>query len=262
MTLPKMIDGLHHQWRAPKERAPVMVFANSLGTDFRLWDRVVSRLPADWGVLRLDKRGHGLSTLPGPVTIDSLAEDVEILLEAYGVQRFVGIGLSVGGLIMQRLALRRAGAMTHLILSDTAARIGTEEIWNDRINAVREGGVRAISDQILKNWFPQEYHATDDFKMWRNMLERTAPEGYMAVSAAIRDADFREDLPRISQPTLAIAGELDGSTPPKMVRQMADRIPNARFEQIANAGHVPCVDRPGAFSELLLAHLGSAARAG
>ena len=260
MTLPKMIDGLHHLWRAPKERAPVLVFANSLGTDFRLWDRVVSRLPGDWGLLRLDKRGHGLSTLPGPVTIDSLAEDVEVLLEAYGVQRFVGIGLSVGGLIMQRLALRRAGAMTHLVLSDTAAQIGTKEAWDTRIAAVREGGVRAVSDQILRNWFPPDYCATDDFNMWRNMLERTAPEGYAAVSEAIRDADFREDLPKISQPTLAIAGEHDGSTPPKMVRQMADRIPNARFEQIANSGHVPCIDRPAAFSELLLAHLGAAPR--
>lgn len=260
MTLAKMIDGLHHLWRAPRGHAPVLVFANSLGTDFRLWDRVVARLPAEWGLLRLDKRGHGLSTLPGPVSIDSLAEDVEVLLDAYGVQRFVGVGLSVGGLIMQRLALRRAGAMTHLVLSDTAAKIGTDEVWNERIAAVQAGGVRAIADQILKNWFPAEYRGTDDFQMWRNMLERTSAEGYAAVSAAIRDADFREDLARITQPTLAIAGEVDGSTPPKLVRQMADRIPNARFEQIANSGHVPCIDRPAAFTELLLAHLGVASK--
>ena len=262
MTLSKMIDGLHHQWRAPQGQAPVLVFANSLGTDFRLWDRVVARMPADWGILRLDKRGHGLSTLTEGVSIDSLAADIETLLEAYAVQRFAGIGLSVGGLIMQRLALRRAGAMTHLVLSDTAAQIGTAAAWNQRIAAVTEGGVAAISDQTLKNWFPAEYHATDDFRMWRAMLERTLPAGYAAVAAAIRDADLTEDLGRITQPTLAIVGEMDGSTPPKMVRQMADRIPGARFEQIARAGHVPCIDRPGAFSDLLLAHLGAATGSG
>ncbi len=257
MTLAKMIDGLHHLWRAPRGHAPVLVFANSLGTDFRLWDRVVARLPADWGVLRLDKRGHGLSTLTAGVTIDSLAGDVETLLDAYSIQRFAGIGLSVGGLVMQRLALRRAGTMTHLVLADTAPRIGTEQVWNDRIAAVGAGGVQAISDQILKNWFPADYHATDDFQMWRAMLERTDRAGYAAVSAAIRDADFTADLPHIGMPTLAVVGEKDGSTPPKLVRQMADRIPHARFEIIARAGHVPCVDRPEAFTELLLSHLGA-----
>lgn len=257
MTLAKMIDGLHHRYRAARAHAPVLVFANSLGTDLRLWDRVVARLPADWGVLRLDKRGHGLSTLTEGVTIDSLAADVETLLDAYSIQRFAGIGLSVGGLVMQRLALRRAGAMTHLVLSDTAAKIGTEALWNQRIAEVTEGGVQAISALVLKNWFPADYHATDDFQMWRAMLERTDRAGYAAVCAAIRDADLTADLPRISLPTLAVAGEMDGSTPPKLVRQMADRIPNARFETIARAGHLPCVDRPEAFTELLAAHLGA-----
>ena len=257
MTDSRMIDGLHHEWRAPKGPVPVLVFANSLGTDYRLWDRVVARLPGDWGLLRLDKRGHGLSTLTEGVSIDSLAGDVETLLDAYDIRRFAGIGLSVGGLIMQRLAQRRAGAMTHLVLSDTAAKIHPAAVWDQRIEAVLAGGVAAISDQILKNWFPADYHATDDFQMWRAMLERTLPEGYAAVAGAIRDADLTEDLPRITQPTLAIVGEADGSTPPKLVRQMADRIPGARFEVIARAGHVPCVDRPEAFTELLMAHLGA-----
>lgn len=257
MTLPRMIDGLHHLWRAPRGHAPVLVFANSLGTDFRLWDRVAARLPGDWGILRLDKRGHGLSTMAPDISIDSLAGDIETLLDAYSITRFAGIGLSVGGLVMQRLALRRAGSMTHLVLSDTAARIGNDALWNQRIAAVTAGGVQAISDQILKNWFPADYHATEDFRMWRAMLERTDRAGYAAVSAAIRDADFSADLPRIALPTLALAGEMDGSTPPKLVRQMADRIPGARFEQIARAGHLPCVDRPEAFTELLLSHLGA-----
>lgn len=257
MTQSCMISGLHHLWRAPKDNMPILVFANSLGTDFRLWDRVVSRLPADWGLLRMDKRGHGLSSLSDTVTIETLTDDVEQLLDAYEVKRFAGIGISVGGLIMQRLALRRAGAMTHLVLSNTAAKLGTDKSWDQRIEAVSQHGMTAISDGVLAAWFPEPYHATDDFRMWRNMLERCSATGYAAVSAAIRDADYREDLGQISQPTLVIAGEDDGSTPVKLVRQTADRIQNASFEVIDNSGHLPCVDRPGAFTELLTRHLGA-----
>lgn len=246
-----MLNGLHHHLRPAQNGAPMLVFANSLGTDFRLWDRVVARLPAEWGTLRLDKRGHGLSDFTGPHDIDALAGDIETLLDHYAITRFTGIGLSVGGMVMQRLALRRAGAMQAVMLADTGARIGNTPLWNERIEAVMAGGVAAISEAILARWFPPAYHATPDFALWRNMLERTAREGYAAVSAAIRDADFTQDLPRIAMPTLTICGAQDGSTPPEMMRQMTARIPNARFVLVENAGHLPCVDQPDIFTAAL-----------
>lgn len=250
------IDGIFHGYRPAKGGAPTVVFANSLGTDLRVWDRVVNRLPADWGILRHDKRGHGLSTARPAPSIETLADDVEMLLDHHAIGPFAGVGLSVGGLIMQRLALRRAGDMHHLVLSDTAAKIGTPDIWNPRIEAVLNDGIASISDLILQRWFAPRYTGTEDFALWRTMLERTPAQGYAAVCAAIRDCDYTADLAQITQPTLVIAGSEDASTPPALVRAMAEMIPNARFEEIADAGHLPCVEQPEAFTALLRAHLG------
>lgn len=248
--------GIHHGYRPAATGQPVVVFANSLGTDLRVWDRVVARLPEGWGILRHDKRGHGLSTaLPGQ-SIETMAADLETLLDHYAISRFAGVGLSVGGLIMQALVQRRPGAMTHLVLADTAAKIGTPEIWNPRIDAVLKDGIASISDMILQRWFAPGYQDTEDFAMWRAMLERTPAQGYADVCAAIRDADYTAALPRITPPTLVIAGAEDCSTPPALVQATAAQIPGARYVEIANAGHLPCVEQPDVFAGLLIEHLG------
>ncbi|MCA1868895.1 3-oxoadipate enol-lactonase [Agrobacterium genomosp. 3] len=249
------IDGLYHGYRPATDSAPVLVFANSLGTDLRVWDRVVALLPQDWGILRHDKRGHGLSAARDGLTIQTMTSDVEVLLDHLGITRFVGVGLSVGGLIMQRLALRRPVAMTHLILADTAAKIGTPEVWNSRIEAVLQDGIASISDAILSRWFAPGHIGTEDFQMWRMMLERTPAEGYAAVCAAIRDADHTDDLGQIAAKTLVLAGRDDASTPPALVRACANAIPGARFVEIADAGHLPCVEQPAVFVGLVQQHV-------
>ena len=251
------LNGIYHGYRAAKAGAPTLVFANSLGTDLRVWDRVVALVPADWGLLRQDKRGHGLSALSDTLTIESMADDVEALLDHYGIDAFVGVGLSVGGLIMQRMALRRPDAMTHLVLSDTAAKIGSPEIWDPRIATVLSDGIAAIGDAILSRWFAPAYRDCDDFAMWRAMLERTPAKGYAQVCAAIRDADYRDDLAKISQPTLVLVGAQDTSTPPELVKATADGIANSTFTEIDTAGHLPCVEQPEAFTALLRAHIGA-----
>lgn len=251
------IDGIFHGYRPAEGAAPTLVFANSLGTDLRVWDRVVARLPETWGVLRHDKRGHGLSTARATLTIETMADDVETLLDHYDIGAFTGIGLSVGGLIMQRLALRRPGGMTHLVLADTAAKIGTPELWTPRIETVLAEGIAAIGDAILARWFAPGYRETEDFAMWRTMLERTPAAGYAQVCAAIRDADYRADLARIAQPALVMVGAQDSSTPPELVRGTAEAIPGACFEEIADAGHLPCVEQPDRFTALVCRHAGS-----
>ncbi|WP_434286224.1 3-oxoadipate enol-lactonase [Celeribacter sp. SCSIO 80788] len=249
--------GIYHGYRAASEGSPTLVFANSLGTDLRVWDRVVALLPETWGILRQDKRGHGLSEARDVLSIETMADDVETLLDHYGITSFVGIGLSVGGLIMQRLALRRSTDMTHLVLSDTAAKIGSPELWNPRIETVLSKGIAAIGEAILSRWFAPSYQTTEDFSMWKTMLERTPAEGYAQVCGALRDADFREDLAHIAQPTLVIAGAQDSSTPPALVKETASGIKHASFHEIDNAGHLPCVEQPEAFVALLRAHLGA-----
>lgn len=249
------LDGLFYGYRPAQNGAPVLVFANSLGTDLRVWDRVVARLPSDWGILRHDKRGHGLSVARDGLSIETMAADVEALLDHLGISRFVGVGLSVGGLIMQALIARRPDAMSHLVLSDTAAKIGSPEIWNPRIAAVLENGIASISDMILERWFAPDYAKTQDFALWRTMLERTPAQGYADVCAAIRDADYTAGLATIRARTLVIAGAEDKSTPPALVQATADGIPGARFVAVADAGHLPCVEKPDAIAALLREHL-------
>ena len=248
-------DGLHYGYRPAEGDAPLLVFANSLGTDLRVWDRVVALLPPDWGLLRHDKRGHGLSVARPGMTIETMASDLEALIDHLGITRFAGIGLSVGGLIMQRLALRRPVAMTHLMLADTAAKIGTPEVWNPRIEAVLKDGIPSISDMILSRGCAPGYAGTEDFALGRMMLERTPAQGYADVCAAIRDVDYTADLTRIAVKTLVVAGSADASTPPALVRATAEAVPGARFVEIADAGHLPCVEPPAAFVELLRQHL-------
>ncbi|MBP7000266.1 3-oxoadipate enol-lactonase [Amaricoccus sp.] len=237
--------------------APALVLANSLGTDLRVWDAVLPLLPAGLRVIRYDKRGHGLSDgAPGPWRIEDLADDLAGILDALGVAGAAVVGLSVGGLIAQSLAARRPDLVRVLVLSGTAARIGTEASWNERIGVVSRQGIGALADRILQLWFSPRFRDADPgFPLWRNMLLRSPLDGYVATCGAIRDADLTADTRGLRLPTLAMVGELDGSTPPDLVRATAALIPGARLEVIPGAGHIPGVERPDVVAGLIAGFL-------
>jgi 3-oxoadipate enol-lactonase len=233
--------------------APAVVFANSLGTDLRVWDAVLPLLPAGLRVIRYDKRGHGLSdSPPGRWRIEDFADDLAGLLDALGVRAAAVVGLSVGGLIAQALAARRPDLVRVLILSGTAAKIGTAEMWNQRIREIEEKGIAAIADGILERWFTARFRASEpSLAAWRNMLVRSPAAGYLATCGAIRDADLTAATAALRLPALAMVGEADGSTPPELVRATAALIAGSRFEIIRDAGHIPGVERPQAVARLI-----------
>jgi 3-oxoadipate enol-lactonase len=238
--------------------APALVFANSLGSDFRIWEDVAALLGGKYRILLYDKRGHGLSDAPaGPYSIDDHVDDLLALLDHYRLERIALVGLSVGGMIAQRLAIRVPGRVSALVLSCTGARLGTVESWAARMAAVKEGGLAAIADGVLKLCFSEAFHRerADEFAGWRNMLVRAPMDGYVATCATLRDADLRADAARIAMPVLCVAGDKDGSTPPALVKGTADLIPGARFALIEGAGHIPCVEKPGEFARLVENHL-------
>lgn len=229
-----------------------LVFSNSLGTDLRVWDPLLPHLPPGLRVIRYDKRGHGLSDGGGTWSIADLADDLTGLMDALGIRKAVLVGLSVGGMIAQSLAARRPDLVGGLVLSNTAAKIGTPELWNDRLRAVEAGGIAPLADGVLERWFTARFRAEDpSFPLWRNMLVRQDPAGYAATCAAIRDADLTESTRALRLPTLAIGGEADGSTPPEIVRATAELIHGARFELIPGVGHIPCVEAPEAVASHL-----------
>ncbi|RMH42752.1 MAG: 3-oxoadipate enol-lactonase [Alphaproteobacteria bacterium] len=242
---------LHYEDRGPADGQPI-VFANSLGTDFRLWDKIVPRLQPGLRIVRYDKRGHGLSACPpGPYAMGALVRDAERLIEALDIRDCIFVGLSIGGMIAQGLAAKRPDLVKAVVLSNTAAKIGTREIWEERIAAVRKGGIEAIADTVLERWFSAGFRQGPEFLGWRAMLTRTPLEGYVGCSAAIAGTDFYTTTAALAQPVLGIGGDLDGSTPPDLVRETAELAPNGRFELIRGAGHLPCVERPDEYAAIL-----------
>ncbi|MCR9108938.1 3-oxoadipate enol-lactonase [Marivita sp. XM-24bin2] len=235
---------LHVQVDGP-ERGPVVMLANSLGTDMRVWDPLLPFLPSGLRIVRFDKRGHGLSDCPdAPYDMDTLVSDAETVIDALGVRDVVFVGLSIGGLIGQGLAARRPDLLRALVLMDTAAKIGSPNMWQERISGLRKGGIEGMADAILDRWFAPEMRG-DPTRLtpWRNMLTRTPLEGYIGCCAAIAGADFTETTKALKMPVMAMAGSEDGSTTPDMVKATAD-LCNGVFHVIPNTGHLPCVEAP------------------
>lgn len=247
--------GLHIADQGPKDGKAV-VFANSLGTDLRLWDALLPLLPKGLRLVRYDKRGHGLSAEPeGPYTIDELADDAAALIDGLGLKDVVFVGLSIGGLIGQALALRRPELLRALVISNSAAKIGTDQMWNDRINAIREFGLAVVAAPTMERWFSPAFRATPELALWQRMLERQPAAGYIACCQAIAAADLRKQVGALKLPVQMIAGSLDGSTPPELVRASGQLIAQAAYAEIDGAGHLPCVEAAPQYAQILNAFL-------
>ena len=242
--------------------ARAIVFINALGMDLRIWDDLVGPLAKAYRIVRYDKRGHGLSELPvGPALIADYAADLAALLDRLEVGRAVIVGLSMGGLVAQALYRQRPDLVAAMALCGTAAKIGTEESWRQRMDEVARGGIEAIADAVTQRWFTAEFRAkrVSELAGWRTMLTRAPRDGYLTACGAQMRADLRPYCGEIAVPVLCVVGEDDGSTPPTLVRELAGQIGRARFEIIAAAAHMSCIERPDALRGLIEALAKSAA---
>lgn len=251
---------LHIRDEGPRDGRVVM-FANSLGTDLRVWDALLPLLPPGLRIVRFDKRGHGLSGAPpAPYAMDQLVSDAEALCDGLGLRDVTFVGLSIGGLIGQGLAAKRPDLVRALVLMDTAAKIGTAGMWQDRIDKIRADGIASLEGPIMERWFTAPFRAGNpEFALWSNMLTRTTVEGYVGCCAAIAGADLTESTRGLALPVLALAGDEDGSTPPDLVRATA-ALCGAEFHLIPGAGHIPCVEQPAATAAHVTAFLERTAR--
>ena len=234
-------------------RGEPLLFSNSLGTTHELWRPQVDALSSRFQIIWYDTRGHGGSDAPrGEYTIDQLGLDAIAILDAAGVERAHVCGLSLGGLTAMWLGVNAPGRIRSLILSSTAARIGSVSMWTERIAQVNATGVAALADAAMGRWFTAGYRAAhaDVVTVFHRMLGAIPADGYVGCCAALRDADLREAIKTVAAPTLVIAGREDPVTPPSDAEDMGARIRGARVE-ILEAAHIANVEQAHAYTDLV-----------
>ena len=257
MASVQLADGvLNYQLDGP-EGAPVLVLSNSLGTDHSMWDAQVPAFAAHFRVLRYDTRGHGASLVTeGPYSIEQLGRDVLALLDALNIDKAHFCGLSMGGLIGQWLGINAGERLNRLIVCNTAAKIGTHDGWNPRIELVqreREAAMVGLRDASIERWFTPAYAAAnpDQAKRITDMLAATSPEGYAANCGAVRDADFRDQLGEIKVPLLVISGSEDAVTPPAGGLFIQENVQGAEYAEF-KAAHLSNVEVGAPFSRRVI----------
>jgi 3-oxoadipate enol-lactonase len=185
----------------------------------------------------------------------AMIRDVERLMEHFNLRDAVVVGVSLGGLIAQGLAIKRLDLVRGMVLSNTAAKIGTAELWNTRCNEIARTGLEPYAAGAMERMLGRAWRDHPKMPILRDMLVQTAPNGWIGAARAIAGTDFYTPTAALRLPTLVIAGANDGTTPPDLVRETADLIPGAEFHLMRGVGHLPMLDQPDAYSALIDAFL-------
>ncbi|MBA1203474.1 3-oxoadipate enol-lactonase [Pseudomonas capeferrum] len=253
----QLADGVLNYRLDGPEHAPVLILSNSLGTNLHMWDTQIPMWTQHFRVLRYDTRGHGESLVSeGPYSIEQLGKDVLALLDALGIARAHFCGLSMGGLIGQWLGINAGSRLERLVICNTAAKIGSPDTWNPRIETVLRDGaeaMRELCDASVERWFTPGFSTvhTEQVKRITDMLATTSPEGYAANCGAVRDADFRDQLGQIQVPLLVISGSADAVTPPAGGLFVQERVSGAEYAEF-QAAHLSNVEVGEPFSRRVL----------
>lgn len=251
------VNGTELHYRVDGDRhgnAPWIVLSNSLGSDMSMWAPQVAALSRHFRVLRYDTRGHGHSEAPkGPYTIDQLAGDVLGLMDTLKISRAHFCGLSMGGLTGVALAARHANRLERVVLCNTAARIGSPEVWVPRAARARTEGMLALADAVLPRWFTPGYFEREPvvLAMIRDVFVHTDKEGYASNCDAIDATDLRPEVPGIKVPTLVISGTHDLAATPAQGRELAQAIPGARYVEL-DASHISNIEQADAFTKTVI----------
>jgi 3-oxoadipate enol-lactonase len=244
------IDGAGHSER------PWLVFSNSLMTDLSLWDDQVAAFGGRYRILRYDQRGHGGTGVPvAACNFDHLAADLLGLFDNFGITKAVLTGVSMGGVTALRFAGRYPARVSALVVSDatSAAVAGAQAVWQERIDLARRGGgMQALVKPTIERWFRPDSILAKSKAVDRvsSMIAATPQDGFERAAAALMSFDFNADLAGLRCPVRMVAGEGDGALP-QVMRDMAARNAAADFVAIANAGHLPNIEQPAAFNDML-----------
>jgi 3-oxoadipate enol-lactonase len=248
-----------HTVDGPRD-APVVLLSNSLGATRAMWDPQVPVLAERYRVVTYDTRGHGTSPAPsGPYTLDDLVDDVLALLDRVGARRAHVAGLSLGGMIALRLAAREPQRVHRLAVLCTSAKADTQAFL-DRAAVVRADGTGSIAPAVASRWLTPAHAAAhpDLVARLEAMIAGCDDEGYAACAEVVARMDLRDDLGRITAPTLVVSGAEDQALPPEHQRAIADGIAGAELLTVSPGAHLANLEQPLRISGALLGHFDAA----
>ncbi|KAF3997624.1 3-oxoadipate enol-lactonase [Glaciimonas immobilis] len=232
---------------------PAIVFSNSLGTDHAMWQAQAEALVSDFYVIRYDTRGHGQSASPkGPYQLQQLGQDVIALLDFLGIDKAHFCGLSMGGVTGQWLGIHAPQRVEKLVVSNTAAKVGTTDGWLSRAHAVRAEGLNAIADSAASRWFSPAFVENQSPVIGKLIAHLRAenPEGYASCCEALASADLRDQIHAIPNATLIIAGQYDPVTTESDAVLMQQKIKDSTIV-VLPASHISNVEAEHLFTEAL-----------
>jgi 3-oxoadipate enol-lactonase len=255
-TIEKGDVRLHYEQSGAMD-GPVLVLANSLGSNLQMWDKVLPSLEKSLQVLRYDMRGHGKSGVPPPpYSLEQLGNDLLLLIDHLSIGRVRVCGLSLGGLVSLWLGIHAPERFDRMIFANTAPHIGTRDGWEQRIAMVQSSGMEGLALQTLERWFTPGYREQHPAEMEsiRQMVAATNASGYCGCCAALRDTDLRSEIAAIEAPCLVITGTHDPATPASDGRALHSALQNSSYVEL-DSSHLSAWEKAEDFAEAVLAFL-------
>ena len=236
--------------------APWITFSNSLAADLTMWDVQAKYFKDRYRVLRYDTRGHGKSEpVQGPYTLDMLTEDVLGLWKALGGDKSHFVGLSLGGMTAQSMALNYPEHLHSIAVCDSRADCpeAYRSNWHQRIPEVEQNGMEPLVEPTIQRWFTEDCRSAhpDMMDKVRSMIRSTSDLGYIGCAHAILGLDYLSQLKTISLPAIFIVGAQDGGTPPEAAQEMHNQVLNSQYVEIDPAAHVSNMENPETFNRAL-----------
>lgn len=247
---------LHYELSGAPNGEP-LVLINSLGSNLRMWDKVLPQFEMRFRVVRFDTRGHGASSVPpAPYTIEQLGGDMLFLMDRLGIERANICGISLGGLVGLWMGVRAPGRVRRLVLANTAARVGTRKRWEERAAAVRASGMASLATATVERWFTPAYRDTHSAEMeaFRAMISATDAEGYARCCDVLRDTDLCGEIASIETPCLVISGTHDAAIPPEEGRRLQAALRNSAYLEL-DASHLSAWEQSDQFAAAVLEFL-------
>ena len=235
-----------------KEGAPWLILSHSLACTVRMWDPQIAAFKDRYRILAYDMRGHGQSAAPaGPYTLDMLADDVLALMRELKIDRACYVGLSIGGMIGQHLALKEPKRFEKMVLADTGHTQTPETIkqWEERIRIAQAQGMKPLVAGTMERWFTPAFRDRPQAQRIAELIAATPVAGYVGCGQAIMKLNTTGRLKDIKLPVLAITGEADAAA--GGTKYIGEHLPGAKFVNIAQAAHIANIEQPEKFNQAL-----------